>query len=181
MDSGYYTAGEKEFLLKIARESLEKFLLAGIKFEPQTVNRKLWEKRGVFITLNKDRKFRGSIGNIEPIEALILAVRNNVISATTNAKFSHLEINDIGFIEIEISILSPLKKVEIDQIKPGYGVLVKRGDSQATYLPQVWKTLNDKDKFISSLCAKAGLNNPVDDSATEFWVYKVISFSRLRS
>jgi len=182
MDSGYYTTGEKEFLLKIARQSLEKFLLTGEKFEPQTVNRKLWEKRGVFVTLNKDRQPRSSIGNIEPIEALILAIRNNVVAAASEAKFSHLEINDLDFIEIEISILSSLQKVNLGQIKPGDGVLIKRRDRQATYLPQIWKTLTDKNKFISSLGEKAGLNPSFyDDSGTEFWVYKVISFSRIRT
>lgn len=177
MDSGYYTAGEKEFLLKIARESLEKFLLAGAKFEPQTVNRKLWEKRGVFVTLNKDQKFRGSIGNLEPVEALILAISNNVMAAALDAKFSQAEISRLDLIEIEIAVLSALQKVNFENIKFGDGVLVKRGESQATYLPQVWKTLTDKNKFISSLCKKAGFDPSLgNDPITEFWIYKVIAF-----
>lgn len=177
IDQDYYTAGEKEFLLKIAMKSLEKFLLSGEKFEPQTINKKLWEKRGVFVTINSRNKLHGCMGNIEPVEPLILAVRNNVLLAANDPRFESLKAIDFKSVEIEISVLSELEKVTIDKIKPGDGVLIKNGHNFATYLPSVWKSLKTKDDFLFSLADKAGLDsNACSSQETEFWIYKTISF-----
>lgn len=177
MDHEYYTAGEKEFLLKIALKSLEKSLQSGEKFEPQTINKKLWEKRGVFVTLSLNGKLRGCVGNVEASESLIIAIRNNVLLAINDSRFEPLNIRELDLIEIEISILSDLIKTSVDNIKIGDGILVKRGDQSATYLPSVWKSLKDKDIFLGSLCEKAGLNKDAgDDPKTDFWVYHVTAF-----
>lgn len=177
MDENYYTSGEKEFLLKIAIKSLEKFLLYGEKFEPQTINKKLWEKRGVFVTINLGSKLHGCMGSVEPTESLILAVRNNTLLAANDRRSSPLKINELDSVKIEISILSELRKTAIDDINYGDGVLIKKDGHSATYLPSVWKNLKDKDIFLLSLAEKAGLDNKACSSKeTEFWVYSVDSF-----
>lgn len=182
MDNEYYTAGEKEFLLKIAKKSLEKFLLLGERFEPQTINKKLWEKRGVFVTLNLENKLRSCMGNIEPLDSLIMSVRNNVLLTANDSRFSPLRINELGLIAIEISILSELKKTTIDGINYGDGVLIKKDNNFATYLPSVWKSFKDKDNFLFSLCEKAGLNKDACyNPKTDFWVYNVTSFKTSKS
>ncbi len=181
MDIEYYTTGEQEFLLKIAHKSLEKFLISGEKFEPQTINKKLWEKRGVFVTLSLNGKLRGCVGNIEASESLIISIRNNVLLAINDSRFEPLSIKDLNSIEIEISILSDLVKTSIENIKVGDGVLVKRGGKSATYLPSVWKSLKDKEAFLFSLCEKADFNNDAwSDPETDFWVYYVISFKSIK-
>lgn len=177
MEDEYYTSGEKEFLLKIAQKSLSSFLLSTEKFEPQTINKKLWEKRGVFVTLTVNGKLRGCMGNLEPMEALILSVRNNVILAATDPRFDPLKINELKSVEMEIAVLSDLKKTAYEAIKPGDGVWLKYQGKSATYLPSVWKNLKDKKDFLNSLAQKAGLSPALlDDPATEFFVYSVISF-----
>lgn len=174
----YYTRGEKEFLLKIARTTLEKHLLANERFEPQTVNQKLWEKRGVFVTLNKKGQLRGCIGFIEPVESLMLGVRDNVLSAARDPRFSPVTESELHDIEIEISILTEPQKVDFEEIKKGDGVIIKQGGASATYLPQVWDNISDNDEFFSSLCQKAGLDvKCYKDSATEFYKYEAIVFS----
>ena len=40
----------------------------------------------------------------------------------------------------------------------GKGVIIKKGWNSATYLPQVWEDLSDVNKFLTSLCQKAGLS-----------------------
>ena len=69
-------------------------------------------------------------------------------------------------IEIEISILTepqPLKyrnsndllnklRVNID------GVIIRKGQQSATFLPQVWDQLPQPKQFLSHLCMKAGLS-----------------------
>lgn len=178
MDSDYYTSGEKEFLLKVARQTLERFLGTGEKFEPQTVNRKLWESRGVFITLSHDDRLLGCMGNVEPIESLILAIRDNVIMAITGDSRFELA-GAFDRVEIEISILSELKKNNVKNIKTGVGVLIKRGDNSATYLPSVWSSFRKKEHFLSSLCEKAGIVvDSLSDPETELWTYSTISFRK---
>ncbi len=177
MQNDYYTRGEKEFLLKIARATLEKYLTEKEKFEPQTLNQKLWEKRGVFVSLHKNGALRGCIGCLEPIESLILAVRDNAISAVNDPRFSPLTADELKDIVIEISILTEPVKCRLAEIKKGDGVVIKRGDNQATYLPQVWEDLPDREKFFNSLCLKAGVaGSAYQDSATEFSKYEAIVF-----
>lgn len=54
------------------------------------------------------------------------------------------------------------------------GVIIKRENKSATYLPQVWDEILDKHDFMSSLCLKAGLE-PDDwyKPGTQIWTYKV--------
>lgn len=104
MTEDYYTRGEKEFLLKIARLTLEKYLREGEKFEPQTVNQKLWEKRGVLVVLKKDNELIGEASKADSAESLILAVRDSTVAATHDPHFPPLEKEELKEIEIEITI-----------------------------------------------------------------------------
>ena len=177
MDNEYYTTGEREFLLKIARKSLEEYLLSGDTFEPQTVNRKMWEKFGVFVSIYKDGQVNGCIGSLQPTESLILSIRDNVIKAAKDTRSEALNFSDLANIKIEISILSELKDAKLGDIKAGDGILLKYGDKSATYLPSVWDSLKSKDEFLSSLSKKAGLDgDDYKDDKAEFWVYESVVF-----
>ena len=41
------------------------------------------------------------------------------------------------------------------------GVVLKKGYYEATYLPQVWDEIKEKETFLQSLCMKAGM--PADE------------------
>jgi uncharacterized protein len=68
-------------------------------------------------------------------------------------------------IEIEISVLTvPVKlkhksvKELFDNLRPLVdGVIIRRNFHQATFLPQVWEQIPDKEMFLNELCLKAGL------------------------
>ncbi|MEK7167973.1 MAG: AmmeMemoRadiSam system protein A [Patescibacteria group bacterium] len=173
----YLTRGEKEFLLKIARSTLELKLLQGEKFEPQTVNQKLWEKYGVFVTLRKGRELRGCIGYVEPTESVILAVRDNALKAMRDPRLDPVEASELPKIKIEISILTRPQKTEFEEIKKGDGVVLKNGEKNATYLPQAWEEVFSQEEFFTSLCQKAGLpGNCYLDPKTEFFKYEAMVF-----
>lgn len=106
MDKDYYTRGEKEYLLKVARTSLEKFFQSGERFEPQTVNQRLWEKWESFVSLYKDNELKGRSSVASLPESLILSIRDNVISAMKDAGLSSLGESGLSDIIIEISILT---------------------------------------------------------------------------
>jgi AmmeMemoRadiSam system protein A len=151
------TNGEREYLLKIARLTLEKHLSDGEVFEPQIGNQRLWLKRGAFVTLKKAGQLRGCIGYIEPLEALIIAVRDNAIAAANDPRFLPVTAAELGKIKIEISVLTVPEEVKFKDIKKGDGVIIKKGINSATYLPQVWEDLPQKEVFFGTLCQKAGL------------------------
>jgi hypothetical protein len=158
-DQGEYSEAEKKELLQVARTTLEQYLNEGKIYQPKTDNPKFKEKRGVFVTLNKNGQLRGCIGYIEPIKPLIEAVADNAISAAIyDSRFLPVKADELKDIEIEISILTVPKPDTIENAaKNKFGVVLQKGNRGATYLPQVWEDLADPGQFFSSLCLKGGL------------------------
>lgn len=174
-----YSEAEKQELLEVARTTIEQYLKEGKTYEPATANPKFKEKRGVFVTLNKNGQLRGCIGYIEPVASLVEAVVDNAISAAVHDnRFSPVQASELKDIEIEISILTV---PEIDTLQniidQKLGVVLKQGNRGATYLPQVWEGLADPNQFFSTLCLKGGLAaNCHKDKDTQFFSYKAIVF-----
>ena len=135
----------------------------------------------VFVTLTENGALRGCIGTMEPKNTLLDAVINFASAAAfEDHRFSPLSEEELKNIKIEISILSPMLKVESykDVEKGKHGVLIKKGNSSGTYLPQVWEHFKNRDEFLSSLCAeKAGLPALAwKKESTDIFVYTVDSF-----
>jgi len=117
---------------------------------------------GVFVTLRKNNQLRGCIGNIIGTNPLYLGVKNMAIAAATqDYRFTTVTKEELEDIQIEISVLSPLKQItNIEEIILGkHGVLVKDGYRSGVYLPQVaTETGWNKEEFMNSLCGqKAGM------------------------
>jgi len=174
---------QRKRLLQIARESITSFVKDGTRktfTEPDPV---LKEPMGAFVTLHENGELRGCIGNMVAQGPLYKTVADMAIEAATgDPRFSTLQPNEIDTIDLEISVLSPMKRVASpDEIKiPGHGVLVRRGFRSGVYLPQVaTETGWDKEEFLTSLCAhKAGL--PPDawkDPSTEVYTFTAEVFA----
>ena len=96
---------------------------------------------------------------------LYLTVRDMAIAASVHdPRFPKVEIDELETIDIEISVLSPMKQIyDYNEILiPGQGVMVRKGFKSGVYLPQVAdETGWDREQFMNSLCAnKAGI--PMD-------------------
>ena len=163
-----YTRNQKQYLLKLARQAIAYHLEHGKSPEIDTgdLDPLLLEKRGVFVTLTINGALRGCIGHLMPIQPLYLDVIDNAINAAfDDPRFDPLSKNELDAIKIEISVLNLPEKLEYkdaaDLLKKliplKHGVILKQGFYQATYLPQVWEDLGDKELFLGSLCQKAGL------------------------
>jgi AmmeMemoRadiSam system protein A len=132
---------------------------------------------GAFVTLHEYGQLRGCIGNLIGSGPLYKTVAAMAIEAATgDPRFARLTPQQIGKIDIEISVLSEMKRVkDASEINiPGHGVLVRRGFRSGVYLPQVaTETGWGKEEFLTSLCGqKAGL--PADawkDPDTELYVF----------
>jgi len=83
---------------------------------------------------------RGCIGRFNPELPLFKVVQNMAVAAgTQDYRFPKVQPDELADIEFEISVLSPMKKIEsIDEIELGrHGIYIKKGSSSGTFLPQV--------------------------------------------
>jgi len=176
------TDEDKKTLLKIARKTLEEYLKTGKVPDFEIKSENLKRIQGAFVTLHKKGRLRGCIGNIIGRKPLWETVRDMAIeSAVGDPRFPNVKYEELKDIDIEISVLSPLKRVSSpDEIVLGkHGVLVRKGFNQGVYLPQVaTETGWSKEEFLSSLCYhKAGLDPLAwKDKDTELYVFEAIVF-----
>jgi len=156
------TESDKVSLLKYARETLKQYFETQTVPLPRNMNTMLKIKRGAFVTLNKNKQLRGCIGHMSQDTPLSTNVGAMTLQAAFNdTRFSPLTKEELPQLEIEISVLTPFTKIKsADEIKLGIdGVIVKKGNKQAVFLPQVaTETGWDKETFLDQLCYKAGLN-----------------------
>jgi len=161
---------EQEFLLKLARETLEKHLKDGKKpkIDDSKLSPALKKVQGCFTTLSKNGSLRGCIGHIMPQQELYKCVMDNAISAAIeDHRFHHVTYSELKDLKIEISVLTPPKELRFttpDELKEKLrpmidGVVLKDRFKKSTYLPQVWEQLTDKEEFLSSLCEKGGMQS----------------------
>ena len=186
------TDEEGVFLVKLARRAVEEYLKYGkIIKPPENTPKKLVEKCGVFVTINKveangTKSLRGCIGFPYPTTPLVKAVIQSAISsATEDPRFPPVTQDELNQLEIEISVLSKPEKIDDwRQIKLGkHGVIIRRGLHSGTFLPQVARETGwDLETFLSILCQqKAGLSaDCYQDPATEIFVYTTETFSSKR-
>ncbi|RLE05926.1 MAG: hypothetical protein DRJ06_08460 [Candidatus Aminicenantes bacterium] len=83
-------------------------------------------------------------------------------SAIHDPRFPAVRFDELGDIEIEISVMTPFEKVKnLDEIRVGRdGLLIKKGFHSGLLLPQVPGEFGwDKKTYLENLCRKAGLYN----------------------
>lgn len=170
------SAEERSELLKIARHSIEE-KLKGRTWNPEAaLTEMLNVAQGAFVTLHKKGLLRGCIGYIQGIAPLYLTVAEMARAAAfADPRFNPLGMKEPDEIDIEITVLSPLTKIDDPrEVEVGrHGLLVRRGPYQGVLLPQVpveegW----DQDTFLSHTCMKAGLPaSSWSDEETELFVF----------
>lgn len=154
---------QQQFLLKLARDTIRAHL-AGNKAPPgDTDDPAMHQQRAVFVTLHKNGRLRGCIGQLTARQPLIDAVRDAAISAATrDPRFPPITLEELDSIQIEISVLSPPKEVkDPSEIKVGkHGIIVSQGLRRGVFLPQVAPEQGwDRETMLRHLCAdKAGLS-----------------------
>lgn len=161
------TEEQGKFLLSVARKTIEEELFGQKEQEqPDDLAPVFRERRGTFATLTIDGNLRGCIGHIIPQESLIEGIKVNAINAAfRDPRFPSMSKKEWDRVKIEISILTdpePLSYTDandlLSKLRPGIdGVILGKGFYQATFLPQVWEQLPEKEDFLTHLCLKAGL------------------------
>jgi len=151
-------------LLAIARNAIEKQL--GRNAHTVIPHPALANPAATFVTLTQDGALRGCIGSLEAYRPLAQDVAENAIAAAfRDPRFSPLGEDELKRTRVEVSLLEkpePLDfKDEADalaQLRPGLdGLILTHGNRRATFLPQVWESLQEPQRFMSQLKLKAGL------------------------
>jgi len=134
------TADEKQYLLVLARQTINEYLIKHKTKEPHSVPQNLTNHTGAFVTLHLDGKLKGCIGRFEADEPLYKVVQKMAIAAaTSDSRFEPLKLEELKHAEIEISVLTPLQKIKCkeDIVIGTHGIYIQKGLSHGTLLPQV--------------------------------------------
>lgn len=153
---------EQQELLRIAQESVENYVSTSTMPNFESSSFFLNKKQGAFVTLRKNGQLRGCIGRFEPDIPLYQVVSQMAIAAATeDVRFQPVTSNELDELDYEISVLSPLKKIDNwNEIEIGkHGVEIKQGLRHGVFLPQVATENNwNLEQFLSNLCVqKVGL------------------------
>ncbi len=190
---GAVSAEQRKALLKLARDTLVKVVnhQAVPKPDPAAMKSPLTEDRACFVTLTRGGQLRGCIGCTAPEEPLYQAVVHKTEDAALrDPRFPAVTPQELSEIDIEISVLTIPKKLDyktpeelLKKLRPHIdGVLLRMGQAQSVYLPQVWEQLPDKEKFMNQLAIKAGRTAEAwREAGTEVLVYQVEAFKELKN
>jgi len=83
-------ATEEDFPVKLARQTLEKYLTTGEEISPPSqIPEEFQKKAGVFVSLHKKGRLRGCIGTYIPIKDNIAQeiIENAISAATRDPRF----------------------------------------------------------------------------------------------
>jgi AmmeMemoRadiSam system protein A len=151
---------EKQLLLDLARRSLIVAVERRESLDSLPQDPKNGESSGAFVTLHKRGRLRGCIGQIGSERSLIEVVAHCAKSAALHdPRFEPVRAEELGEIEIELSVLLPLEEIAPDQIEVGkHGLMVSAGPTRGVLLPQVAIECHwNAGRFLEETCMKAGL------------------------
>ena len=147
----------------MARKAIKNYLQEGKVWEPAEPeqDRELLRPGAAFVTLTQAGDLRGCIGYTEAIYPLYRTViRCAIAAAASDPRFAPLKPQELEEVEIEISVLSPLRQIQdVAEIQVGRdGLLIEKGGRRGLLLPQVATTHHwDRRTFLEQTCYKAGL------------------------
>jgi MEMO1 family protein len=172
---------EKKELLAFARKTILRYLTTDTVPLPRNFPARMSFPQGAFVTLKKDGQLRGCIGHMAEDIALGQTVGAMAIEAALrDPRFAPLEMNEMNHLEIEISVLTPMKPIaSSDEIVIGRdGVLMSKAGASAVFLPQVavenkW----NKSEMLDHLCNKAGLSTGCWKRDAKFRIFQADVFN----
>lgn len=139
----------------------------------------LSEITGAFVSIYIENELRGCIGGFAQEKTLNELVQNMAVSAACDRRFENVKPEELNNMKLEISVLSPLKKINsVDEIELGkHGIFIEQGFNTGTFLPQVIeKTGWNVNQFLG-YCArdKAGIGWDGWKTA-DIYIYEAVVF-----
>ncbi|PKN37193.1 MAG: hypothetical protein CVU62_11355 [Deltaproteobacteria bacterium HGW-Deltaproteobacteria-2] len=175
------TPSDKKMLLSFARETISRLFSTDTVPLARNFSAALQQPRGAFVTLKKRGDLRGCIGRIIGDEPLGKIVGTMAIQAAFNdARFNPLTADELSDIEIEISVLTPIKPIVVatDVVVGQDGVLLNKQGHQAVFLPQVATEQKwNREELLDNLCRKSGLEKGCWKKDAQLSTFQAIVFS----
>jgi AmmeMemoRadiSam system protein A len=158
-ETNEFSGQERDLLLRVAHEAIEAALADHpLPLDPPSPH--LAEPRGVFTTIYLHGELRGCVGYVFPVASLSRAVAETArAAAAQDTRFLPVSREEAPELQISLSVLSPLKPIDPEQIEIGrHGLVVTLAGHRGLLLPQVPVEHNwDRLTFLEQTCRKAGL------------------------
>jgi len=177
----------RTILLDTAWGSIRHGLETGttVKVDAERLAAPLSEPGASFVTLHKGGELRGCIGSLQAFRPLIRDVAENAFAAAfRDPRFAPLQAHELPDLTLDISVLSvPLpmtfnsEQDLLNQLRPHRdGLIVQDGQRRGTFLPSVWESLPEPDRFLQQLKLKAGLAPDYWSDSMQVWRYTTECF-----
>jgi AmmeMemoRadiSam system protein B/AmmeMemoRadiSam system protein A len=174
------TETQREELLTMARAAIAEYLETDSIPGYETDDPLLTRYSGAFVTLKERGELRGCIGHTRADVSLYQAVQQMAVAAaTSDPRFPPLTPDGLSDVTIEISILSPFRRVmDVTQVEVGvHGLMIYKDNQRGLLLPQVpveqgW----DREEYLDNLCLKAGLPVNCWREATTLYAFTAVVF-----
>ena len=158
----HFSDEEKKAMIATARAGIHSSL--GLDFDGDDTPVGILKEKGygVFVTLRMDGRLRGCIGRFSSDDTLAATIRAMALSAAfSDPRFPSLSRKEAPRVEIEVSVLSPLKKIgSVEEFKLGRdGIYMIKGGRHGTFLPEVAEETGWTTEEFLGHCArdKAGI------------------------
>ncbi len=153
---------DRRTLLRIARNAISLRVGRTVEAVPDADRSRFESKCGAFVSIHKKGTLRGCIGTFTADAPLHRTIEEMAVSASArDPRFPSVKADELEAIDIEISVLSPLKKIDdVSEIEVGrHGIYIVRGINRGVLLPQVATKCGwDRETFLKQTCLKAGLS-----------------------
>jgi AmmeMemoRadiSam system protein A len=181
--------GERRQLLDLAWESIRHGLAEGrpSRPDPERFSGRLREPGAAFVTLHRSGELRGCIGHLEATQPLVLDVADNAFAAAfRDPRFGPLAQWELDGLELDISVLTPPAPLEfrdeadlVRRLRPGTdGLILEDQGHRGTFLPTVWESLPEPERFLAQLKRKAGLPTTHWSPTLKVFRYETETFDR---
>jgi len=178
---------DRNILLDTAWESIRHGLQHGtaLAVEAADFAAPLSEAGASFVTLHRRDELRGCIGSLQAFRPLVSDVAENAFAAAfRDPRFSPLRAQELGDLTLDISVLSAPQSMRfsteqdlLQQLQPHRdGLILQEGSRRGTFLPSVWESLPEPERFLQHLKIKAGLAPDHWSQDIQVWRYSTECF-----
>lgn len=172
---------EKKELLEIAREAIITSIHSGSVLPREVSSPNLLALRGCFVCVKINGALRGCIGNFIADKPLYRLVQEMAVAAATkDPRFYPMKKHDLDNFDLEISVLSPLRKVDsAEEVEVGtHGIYLEKNFSRGVLLPQVAVEYGwDRETFLAQTSVKAGLERDDWQEGADIYVFSAEVFN----
>lgn len=152
---------QQQALLDAARDVIRQTLGCHAPPPMENSDPALLQPAGCFVTLHEKgtHRLRGCVGTLDASAPLMDALHRSAASVLEDPRFINdpVELDELPRLEIEISILSPLRAVNdpLDFDLLNDGIYLTLGGRSGCFLPQVARETGwDKEMLLARLCTE---------------------------